>query len=101
MTALHHRETSQSLGALYSVLRQLYLDLECLSGIGIAPVIRLREARRGCCRNHRPCDIRHGESELSGAFTADIDVHCGIVEFLGELKVPQKWKLCDFRLKLL
>ena len=95
---LHHGNGAQLVSALHSVLRQLNLDLKGITGDGIAPVIRLDETGRGCGGHDGTGNVRHAQAELSGAFAIDGDVECGIVQFLGALKIAQERQLGHLRL---
>ena len=71
---------------------QLDLNLEGVPGGWVAPVVGLREAGGGSCRNHGAGDVGHGEAELAGAFAVDIDVESREIACLRNLKIAQEWE---------
>ena len=98
---LHHGDFAEFFHSLHPVLRQLHLDLECISGVWVPPVIRLREARRRSGWDHRANHVRHGQSELTRTLAVDVDIERRIIDRLSKLKIPKEGNLGHLRLNLL
>ena len=93
----HQRSAADRFHALHAVLRQLHLDLERVAGDGIAPVVRVGEARRRRGRDHRADHVGHGQAELPGALAVDGDVEGREAALLRELQVAQEVELRQLR----